>query len=129
MSTMQGDRLCGRASGLRDQWRTHPRSVLPARAAFRSRFHGTFRTGALARPLDALALFGSAEPAAGRSPAHALYQITTLFASEPGHERPVTIGEARRELQRRLRRNALLWLHAQVQSGVQADALYDLFAA
>jgi hypothetical protein len=44
-------------------------------------------------------------------------------------QRPVTIGEARRELQRRLRRNVLLWLHAQFQSGVQPDALYDLFAA
>jgi len=44
-------------------------------------------------------------------------------------QRPVTIGEARREIQRRLRRNVLLWLHAQFQSGVQPDALYDLFAA
>src|SRR5437763_3963855 len=43
-------------------------------------------------------------------------------------QRPVTIGEARREIQRRLRRNVLLWLHAQFQSGVQPDALYDLFA-
>src|SRR5258707_15884955 len=101
MSTMQGDRLCGRASGLRDQWRTHPRSVLPARAAFRSRFHGTFRTGVLARPLDALALFCSTDPAPSRTAAHALYQITTLFASERGHEPPLTIGEARLEFQRR----------------------------
>lgn len=44
-------------------------------------------------------------------------------------QRPVTIGEARRELQRRRRRNVLLWLHAQFLSGVQPDALYDLFAA
>ncbi len=44
-------------------------------------------------------------------------------------QRPITIGEARREIQRRLRRNVLLWLHAQFQSGVQPDALYDLFAA
>ena len=44
-------------------------------------------------------------------------------------QRPVTIGEARREIQRRLRRNVLLWLHAQFQSGVQPDALFDLFAA
>jgi hypothetical protein len=44
-------------------------------------------------------------------------------------QRPVTIGEARREIQRRLRRNVLLWLHAQFQSGVQPHALYDLFAA
>jgi hypothetical protein len=44
-------------------------------------------------------------------------------------QRPVTIGEARRELQRWLRRKVLLWLHAQFLSGVQPDALYDLFAA
>ena len=44
-------------------------------------------------------------------------------------QRPVTIGEARREIQRRLRRNVLLWLHAQFQSGVQPDTLYHLFAA
>ncbi len=44
-------------------------------------------------------------------------------------QRPVTIGEARRELQRRLRRKVLLWLHAQFLSGVQPDALYDVFAA
>ncbi len=44
-------------------------------------------------------------------------------------QRPITIGQARREIQRRLRRNVLLWLHAQFQSGVQPDALYDLFAA
>jgi SRSO17 transposase len=44
-------------------------------------------------------------------------------------QRPVTIGEARGELQRRLRRNVLLWLHTQFLSGVQPDALYDLFAA
>ena len=44
-------------------------------------------------------------------------------------QRPITIGEARLEIQRRLRRNVLLWLHAQFQSGVQPDALYDLFAA
>ena len=43
-------------------------------------------------------------------------------------QRSVTIGEARRELQRRLRRNVLLWLHAQFLSGVQPDALYNLFA-
>jgi len=44
-------------------------------------------------------------------------------------QRPVTIGEARREIQRCLRRNDLLWLHAQFQSGAHPDAWYDLFAA
>ncbi len=44
-------------------------------------------------------------------------------------QRPVTIGEARREIQRRHRRRVLDWLHDQFQSGVQPDALYDVFAA
>jgi DDE superfamily endonuclease len=44
-------------------------------------------------------------------------------------QRPVTIGEARREIQRRHRRNVLAWLHEQFQSGVQPDSLYELFAA
>lgn len=44
-------------------------------------------------------------------------------------QRPVTIGEARREIQRRHRRRVLDWLHDQFQSGVQPDSLYDLFAA
>ncbi len=44
-------------------------------------------------------------------------------------QRPVTIGEVRREIQRRHRRRVLAWLHAQFQSGVQPDSLYDLFAA
>jgi len=44
-------------------------------------------------------------------------------------QRPITIGEARRDIQRRLRRNVLLWLRTQFQSGVQPDALYDSFAA
>jgi len=42
---------------------------------------------------------------------------------------PVTIGEARREIQRRHRRKVLDWLHAQFQSGIQPDSLYELFAA
>jgi hypothetical protein len=42
--------------------------------------------------------------------------------------RPATIGEARRELQRRLRRKVLLWLHGQFQYCVQPEALYGLFA-
>ena len=41
----------------------------------------------------------------------------------------VTIGEARREMQRRHRRQLLDWLHEQFQSGVQPDSLYELFAA
>src|SRR6266849_4161780 len=44
-------------------------------------------------------------------------------------QRPVTIGQARREIQRRHRRTVLIWLHAQFQSGVQPDSLFDLFAA
>jgi hypothetical protein len=44
-------------------------------------------------------------------------------------QRPVTIGEARREIQRRHRRRVLEWLHEQFQSGVQPDSLYDLLAA
>src|SRR5213596_1695869 len=42
-------------------------------------------------------------------------------------QRPVTIGEARREIQRRHRRNVLQWLHHQILSGVQPDTLFDLF--
>jgi hypothetical protein len=44
-------------------------------------------------------------------------------------QRPVTIGEARREIQRRHRRRVLDWLHDQFQSGVQPDSLYEQFAA
>ncbi len=44
-------------------------------------------------------------------------------------QRPITIGEARREIQRRHRRQVLDWLHDQFQSGVQPDSLYDRFAA
>jgi hypothetical protein len=44
-------------------------------------------------------------------------------------QRPVTIGEARREIQHRHRRRVLDWLHDQFQSGVQPDSLYDRFAA
>lgn len=42
---------------------------------------------------------------------------------------PVTIGEARREIQLRHRRKVLDWLHTQFQSGIQPDSLYELFAA
>ena len=42
---------------------------------------------------------------------------------------PATIGQARREIQRRHRRKVLDWLHAQFQSGIQPDSLYEVFAA
>jgi hypothetical protein len=41
-------------------------------------------------------------------------------------QRPITIGEARREIQRR---HLLDWLHEQFQSGVEPDALYELLSA
>jgi len=44
-------------------------------------------------------------------------------------QRPVTIGEARREIQRRHRRNSLLWLQHQFLSGTPPETLFDLFAA
>ncbi len=44
-------------------------------------------------------------------------------------QRPVTIGEARREIQRRHRRHLLNWLHEQFQSGVEPDSLYELLSA
>src|SRR5258708_36757930 len=43
--------------------------------------------------------------------------------------RHVTIGEARREIQRRHRRHVLDWLHGQFQSGVEPDDLYELLSA
>ena len=44
-------------------------------------------------------------------------------------QRPVTIGEARREIQRRHRRCLLEWLHDQFLSGVHPETLFELFAA
>lgn len=44
-------------------------------------------------------------------------------------QRPVTIGEARHEFQRRQRRQLLIWLGQQFQKGVHLDSLFDLFAA
>jgi hypothetical protein len=44
-------------------------------------------------------------------------------------QRPVTIGEARREIQRRHRRRLLAWLHHQFLSGLQPESLFELFAA
>ena len=41
----------------------------------------------------------------------------------------VTIGQARREIQRRHRRHVLDWLHGQFQSGIEPDSLYELFSA
>lgn len=64
-----------------------------------------------------------------------LAMLAYVFLEEEQHrwqqrwQRPVTIGEARREIQRRQRRGVLRWLFEQFQSGVQADSLYDLFAA
>jgi hypothetical protein len=44
-------------------------------------------------------------------------------------QRPVTIGEARHEFQRRQRRQLLIWLGQQFQKGVHLDSLFELFAA
>ncbi len=44
-------------------------------------------------------------------------------------QRPATIGEARRELQRRHRQHLLNWLHRQFQSGIEPDSLYELLSA
>jgi hypothetical protein len=44
-------------------------------------------------------------------------------------QRHITIGEARREIQRRHRRHVVDWLHGQFQSGVQPDDLYELLSA
>ena len=44
-------------------------------------------------------------------------------------QRAVTIGEARREIQRRHRRHLLNWLQEQFQSGVEPDSLYELLSA
>jgi DDE superfamily endonuclease len=64
-----------------------------------------------------------------------LAKLAYVFLEEEQHrlqqqwQRPVTLGEARREIQRRHRRLVLQWLHQQFQSGIQPDALSDLFAA
>jgi len=44
-------------------------------------------------------------------------------------QRPVTIGEARREIQRRHRRCLLVWLHDQFLSGAHPETVFELFAA
>jgi DDE superfamily endonuclease len=73
--------------------------------------------------------------------AHALMRFWTLamlvyvFLEQEQHrlhlawQRSVTIGEARREVQRRHRHHVLQWLHEQFLSGVQLDSLFALFAA
>ncbi len=64
-----------------------------------------------------------------------LAMLAYVFLEEEGHrlqqqwQRQVTIGEARREIQRRHRRHVLDWLHGQFQSGVEPDALYELLSA
>jgi hypothetical protein len=61
--------------------------------------------------------------------------LAYVFLEEEQHrlqlqwQRSVTIGEARRAIQSRLRRNVLQWLHDQFLSGVQPESLFDLFAA
>ncbi len=64
-----------------------------------------------------------------------LAMLAYVFLEEEGHrlqqqwQRHVTIGEARREIQRRHRRHVLDWLHGQFQSGIEPDSLYQLFSA
>jgi len=64
-----------------------------------------------------------------------LAMLAYVFLEEEGHrvpqqwQRHVTIGEARREIQRRHRRQVLDCLHGQFQSGIEPDSLYQLFSA
>ena len=64
-----------------------------------------------------------------------LAMLAYVFLEEEGHrlqeqwQHHVTIGEARREIQRRHRRHVLDWLHGQFQSGIEPDSLYELFSA
>ena len=64
-----------------------------------------------------------------------LAMLAYVFLEEERHrlqeqwQRHVTIGETRREIQRRHRRHMLDWLHGQFQSGVEPDALYELLSA
>ena len=61
--------------------------------------------------------------------------LAYVFLEEERHrlqiqwQRPVTIGEARHEIQRCHHRQVLDWLHGQFQSGTEPDSLYDLFSA
>lgn len=64
-----------------------------------------------------------------------LAMLVSVFLEEEQHrlrvawQRPVTIGEARREIQRRHRHRLLEWLHEPFLSGGSPDLLFDLFAA
>ena len=64
-----------------------------------------------------------------------LAMLVYVFLEEERHrlqeqwQHHVTIGEARREIQRRHRQHVLDWLHRQFLSGVEPDALYDLLSA
>jgi len=64
-----------------------------------------------------------------------LAMLVYVFLEEEQHrlrlswQRPVSIGEARREIQRRHRRGLLTWLHDQFLSGVHPETLFELFAA
>jgi hypothetical protein len=64
-----------------------------------------------------------------------LAMLAYVFLEQEQHrlrdtfQRPVTIGEARREIQRRHRRGLIAWLHHQFLSGVHPESLFDLFAA
>ncbi len=64
-----------------------------------------------------------------------LAMLAYVFLEEECHrlqtqwQRHITIGEARREIQRRHRRQLLAWLHGQFQSGIEPDSLYELFSA
>jgi hypothetical protein len=64
-----------------------------------------------------------------------LAMLAYVFLEEECHrlqtqwQRHVTIGEARREIQRRHRRHLLDWLHGQFQSGVEPETLYELLSA
>jgi DDE superfamily endonuclease len=64
-----------------------------------------------------------------------LAMLAYVFLEEERHrlqeqwQRHVTIGQARREIQRRHRRHVLTWLHRQFLSGVEPDALYELLSA
>ena len=64
-----------------------------------------------------------------------LAMLAYVFLEEECHrlhgqcQRHITIGEARREIQRRHRRHVLDWLHGQFQSGIEPDSLYELFSA
>ncbi|HEY1349346.1 MAG TPA: hypothetical protein VGF67_06965 [Ktedonobacteraceae bacterium] len=61
--------------------------------------------------------------------------LVSVFLEQEQHrlrlawQRPVTIGEARREIQRRHRHRLLAWLHQQFLSGVHPETVFALLAA